>query len=188
MHTSLENQKNFIACTMPLLYFAQFFFCLFSFWIPEHFKTKRSKQPIIHWNLYSIVPKYSMSLFLVIHFLCKKKTVKQNMFLISAHVFLFSWLRKEIKRRNYFLLSSILVLFDSSPCIILLTFPLWSYVWILLTFGDAKSVRLTISSPVSVRVWDDGGHNEIKENKNKQSKTTQHRDKQNKQFFYHTSA
>lgn len=133
--------------------FCSIFFCLFSFWIPEHFKTKRSKQPIIHWNLYSIVPKYSMSLFLVIHFLCKKKTVKQNMFLISAHVFLFSWLRKEIKRRNYFLLSSILVLFDSSPCIILLTFPLWSYVWILLTFGDAKSVRLTISSPVSVRIW-----------------------------------
>ena len=91
--------------------------------------------------------------FLVIHFLCKKKTVKQNMFLISAHVFLFSWLRKEIKRRNYFHLSSILVLFDSSPCTILLTFPLWSHVWILLTFGDAKSVRLTISSPVSVRIW-----------------------------------
>ena len=132
--------------------FCSIFFCLFSFWIPEHFKTKRSKQPIIQWNLYSIVPKYSMS-FSLSFISSAKKTVKQNMFLISAHVFLFSWLRKEIKRRNYFLLSSILVLFDSSPYIILLTFPLWSHVWILLTFGDAKSVRLTISSPVSVRIW-----------------------------------
>ena len=153
MHTSLENQKNFIACTMPLLYFAQFFFVFFHFGSRNISRQKDQNNRLFTETYIRLYLNIACLFFLVIHFLCKKKTVKQNMFLISAHVFLFSWLRKEIKRRNYFHLSSILVLFDSSPCTILLTFPLWSHVWILLTFGDAKSVRLTISSPVSVRIW-----------------------------------